>query len=260
MITVYLLMGVNIMNQSRRSALKRLLGLGMAPMFLPKSVIGANDRVTVGMIGVGRQTIFKNILQFFEMPDVQIVAVCDVDSWRLDKAKTLVNRTYRVKRASEIYDGCAAYEDYRELLDRNDIDAVMNATPDHWHVPISMDAIRKGKDVSCEKPLTLSIAEGRLLSDLVTKHKRVFRTDSEFRSIKSFHRAVELVRNGRIGTIHTIRTGVPSSDVGCEPQPVMPVPKELNYDLWDWSCGVCTLIQKNEFILQKIMVDRVGCV
>ena len=85
----------------------------------------------------------------------------------------------------------------------------MICTPDHWHVPMSVLAVKAGKDVCCEKPLTRSIAEGRLLSDLVTQHKRVFRTDSEFRSLPQFHRAVELVRNGRIGKLHTIRTGVP---------------------------------------------------
>lgn len=232
------------MNLSRRSAFKSLLGIGLAPMFLPKSVQGANERITVGMIGVGRQAVYANIKQFFEMKDVQIIAVCDVDSWRLDKAKTMVNETYAGIRDYDRYDVCTAYEDYRALLDRDDIDAVMNSTPDHWHVPISIDAIRKGKDVSCEKPLTLSIAEGRLLSDLATKNKRVFRTDSEFRSLQPFHRAVELVRNGRIGTIHTIRTGVPGSDIGCDPQPEMPVPKELNYGLWTGPAAMFPYTEK----------------
>ena len=121
------------------------------------------------------------------------------------------------------------------MLDRKDIDAVMISTPDHWHVPMSVMAIKAGKDVSCEKPLTRSIAEGRMLSDLVTQHKRVFRTDSEFRSLPQFHRAVELVRNGRIGKLHTIRTGVPYGVLHSEKSPVhvdMPVPKELDYDLW----------------------------
>ena len=93
-------------------------------------------------------------------------------------------------------------------------------------------AVKAGKDVSCEKPLTRSIAEGRFLSDLVTKHKRVFRTDSEFRSMPQFHRAVELVRNGRIGKLHTIRTGVPHGESKSPPYVDMPVPEELNYDLW----------------------------
>ena len=130
------------------------------------------------------------------------------------------------------------------MLARKDIDAVMISTPDHWHVPMSVPAVKAGKDVCCEKPFTRSIAEGRLLSDLVTKHKRVFRTDSEFRSLPQFHRAVELVRNGRIGKLHTIRTGVPYGVGHSEPSPAhvdMPVPEELNYDLWQGPAQVKAL-------------------
>jgi predicted dehydrogenase len=108
----------------------------------------------------------------------------------------------------------------------------MVSTPDHWHVPMAIAAAKAGKDICCEKPLTLSIAEGRILSDTVRRYKRVFRTDSEFRSISCFQRACELVLNGRIGKLHTIRTGVPAGDVACGPQPEMAVPKELDYDLW----------------------------
>ncbi len=108
----------------------------------------------------------------------------------------------------------------------------MISTPDHWHVPMALAAVRAGKDVACEKPLTRSIAEGRLLSDAVTKHKRVFRTDSEFRSKTNFHRACELVRNGRIGKLHTIRTGTPVDKFEQPRIKEEPVPAELNYDFW----------------------------
>ena len=109
---------------------------------------------------------------------------------------------------------------------------------------MSVMAVKAGKDVSCEKPLTRSIAQGRLLSDLVTKHKRVFRTDSEFRSIKQFHRAVELVRNGRIGKLHTIRTGVPMGKSKSPTLVEMPVPEELNYDLWQGPAAVKPYTEK----------------
>ena len=133
---------------------------------------------------------------------------------------------------------CPRHVDFREVLGRKDVDAVMISTPDHWHVPMSVLAVKAGKDVSCEKPLTRSIAEGRLLSDLVTRHKRVFRTDSEFRSLPQFHRAVELVRNGRIGKLLTIRTGVPG-DSGQSPKHVdMAVPTELDYELWQGPAPV----------------------
>jgi predicted dehydrogenase len=118
------------------------------------------------------------------------------------------------------------------LLANPSLDAVFIGGPDHWHVQMSMEAIKAGKDVSCEKPITRCIADGRRLSDLVTKHGRIFRTDSEFRSLENFHRAVTLVRNGRVGKLHTIRTGVPGTDIGCPSQPDMPVPPELDYEGW----------------------------
>jgi predicted dehydrogenase len=191
-----------------------------------------NSRITVGVIGVGRQTVQVNLKQFLTMPDVQVVAVCDVDAWRLANARKQVEEAYAKQATSGTYKGCTTHKNFRELLADKSIDAVFIGTPDHWHVPMSIEAIKAGKDVSCEKPLTRCIAEGRELSEVVKKHQRVFRTDSEFRSLENFHRAVELVRNGRIGKLHTIRTGVPGTDVGCPPQPDMPVPPELDYDRW----------------------------
>jgi predicted dehydrogenase len=122
--------------------------------------------------------------------------------------------------------------DFRELLARTDIDAVMISTPDHWHVPMALAAVRAGKDVSCEKPLTLCVREGRVLADAVKQHGRVFRTDSEFRSSKAAYRLVELVRTGRIGTLRRIITGVPGTDVAKPMPPPMPVPGDLDFDAW----------------------------
>lgn len=184
----------------------------------------ASERVTVGMIGMGRQAVFVNAKQFLKMDDVQIVAVCDVDSWRLENAKRQVE--------DGGHKGVRAFRDYRELLADKSIDAVMISTPDHWHVPMSLDALRAGKDVSCEKPLTRTIAEGRELADTAQKLGRVFRNDSEFRSMMSFHMACELVRNGRIGQLKNIVAGVPGTDIGCPPQPDMPVPPDLDYERW----------------------------
>jgi predicted dehydrogenase len=178
-----------------------------------------SNRVTVGMIGMGRQAMAVNWKQFERMRDVAVVAVCDVDAWRLEQAAAAVP-------------GSKPYRDYRDVLADKSIDAVMISAPDHWHVPISMDAIKAGKDVSCEKPLTRCIGEGRQLADLVAKHKRVFRTDTEYRTKANYHQAREAVINGRIGKLLTIRTGVPKSDVGCPPQPDMPVPPELDYERW----------------------------
>ena len=206
-----------------------------APAFVPAHVFGAaapSSRITIGMIGMGRQAYYSNVKTFLAAPDAQVVAVCDVDTWRLDNAKKAVEDHYAKERAAGQFKGCSTYRDFRELLARTDIDAVMISTPDHWHVPMAIEAAKAGKDVCCEKPLTLSIAEGRVLSDTVRRYNRVFRTDSEFRSHECFQRACELVLNGRIGKVHTIRTGVPAGDVAGKPEPEMPVPQELDYDLW----------------------------
>ena len=207
---------------------RRALLAGSAPLIVSARTLGAyapSNRVTVGVIGVGRQTVQVNLKQFLAMPEVQIAAVCDVDSWRLDSARRQVEEGSGAK-------GCKTYRNYKELLADTSIDAVLVATPDHWHVPISMEAVRAGKDVSCEKPLTRSIGEGRALADLVRQHKRVFRTDSEYRSKTWYHQAREAVRNGRIGKLLTITTGVPKGDIACPPQPDMPVPPELDYEIW----------------------------
>ena len=234
---------------TRRRMLSQAIAASAAavsvPYFAPGTALGlsnsvaASNRITVGMIGVGRQVLAFNLPFFASQPDCEVVALCDVDRWRLEVTEERTASYYGEKknRCPKV-PKCPRYVDFREVLDRKDVDAVMISTPDHWHVPMAVLAIKAGKDVCCEKPLTRSIAEGRLLSDLAAKHKRVFRTDSEFRSLPQFHRAVELVRNGRIGKLHTIRTGVPG-DTGETPQHVdMPVPEELNYDLWQGPAQV----------------------
>jgi myo-inositol 2-dehydrogenase / D-chiro-inositol 1-dehydrogenase len=208
-----------------------------APILVPCSVFGANatvapgSRISVGFIGAGRQATYANLPGFLREPDAQAVAICDVDAWRLENARRSVEAAYAKKSPSGTFKGCAVYRDWRELLARDDVDAVMISTPDHWHVPISLAALRAGKDVACEKPLTRSIAEGRLLSDLVKRSGRVFRTDSEFRSNRTMHRAAELVRNGKIGRLQRIITQTPK-DPTLVAQPDMPVPEELDYEMW----------------------------
>jgi predicted dehydrogenase len=227
---------------SRRRFFQAAGSLGAAafvcPAFVPARALGAegtqpaNERIAVGMIGVGRQAFMTNMKQFLSMPDVQLVAVCDVDSWRRDNAKRAIEKEYSKRSQAGTYRGCDAYVDYEELLARKDIDAVMISTPDHWHAPMALAAMKAGKDVSLEKPITRTIAEGRQLSDAAAKLKRVFRVDSELRSTPGVHRAAELVRNGRIGKVRKVTVGVPLGDVGCPPQSEMPVPGELDYDRW----------------------------
>jgi predicted dehydrogenase len=222
---------------SRRHFLKASAACAV-PFVIPGSSLGLDKtrspsrRINVGMIGVGRQARFTNVRQFLAMPDVQILGVCEVDSWRLANAKQQVEAAYAKSRPSGRYRGCHAYRDFHDILARRDIEAVMISTPDHWHVPMALAAMEAGKDVSLEKPITRSIGEGRKLSDAATRLGRVFRVDSELRSYAHIVQAAELVRNGCIGKVHTVTVGVPGSDVGCPPQPEMPVPPELDYERW----------------------------
>jgi myo-inositol 2-dehydrogenase/D-chiro-inositol 1-dehydrogenase len=241
---------------SQRAGLNRRQFLGTAgaiaagaaaPLVLPGRLLRASapsDRVTLGFIGTGRQAMGMNIPEFMAVPGVQVVAVCDVDSWRVGEAKKLVEAYYAKQSPAGAYTGCAAYRDFRELLARKDVDAVMISTPDHWHAVMAAAALRAGKDVSLEKPITRFIHEGRLLADLAAKHRRVFRVDSEFRSLELFHRAVELVRNGRLGRLRTIRSGSPIEEFPEESEAVTPVPPELDYDLWLGPAPDVPYIQK----------------
>jgi myo-inositol 2-dehydrogenase/D-chiro-inositol 1-dehydrogenase len=168
-----------------------------------------------------------------ESKSAQIVAVCDVDSWRLASAQEQVN-DYYAKAKGASYNGCAAFADYREVVRRPDIDAVMIGTPDHWHIPMAIDAARAGKHISLEKPLGTSIDHGRKLVAALKTTNVITRNDSEFRTLPQFSRAVELVRNGRIGKVRRIHVGVPpeSNGAALPPTATMPVPPELNYDFW----------------------------
>ncbi len=227
---------------TRRKFIRKTLATtgaaALAPAIIPTSALGndgnvaPSNRVGVGIVGVGRQDRAYNRRQLLALPDVQVLAVCDVDAWRLENARKSVDEHYGKDTASGTYRGCAAYADFHELLARDDVDAVMIATPDHWHEPMTLAAFEAGKDVSLEKPITRTIAEGRRISDAAGRLDRVFRVDSEFRTKPGVRQAAMLVRNGRIGKILRVEVGVPQSDVGCPPQPEMPIPAELDYERW----------------------------
>jgi predicted dehydrogenase len=150
----------------------------------------------------------------------------------MNQAREAVEKYYAQKTAGGNFKGCKAFADFRELIARKDIDAVMISTPDYWHVPMGILAAKAGKHISCEKPLSMSVQQGRNLVDAVKKYQVVNRTDSEFRSIRIQNRAVESVRNGKIGTLKKIEVSFPADPSPVAPQPDMPVPKELNYDMW----------------------------
>ena len=218
---------------SRRSFLKQTAALTGAaigfPYIIPASALGADghtapsNRIVIGCIGVGSMG-GANMRNFLRFDDVRIVGVCDVDRTRRDGAKTQVDQRYGD-------DGCATYHDFRELLTRDDLDAVSIAVPDHWHAIPAIAAAKAGLDIYAEKPLALTIPQGRAMCDAVDRYGRIWQTGSWQRSTGDFRYACELVRNGRIGEVHTVEVGLPTGPC-CDPQSEMPVPDGFDYDFW----------------------------
>jgi len=227
------------MKQSRRMFMKALLAASAAPMVVPARVLGRegavapNSRINLAMIGTGRQVFYSNLPWFLWSKDVQVAAVCDVDAWRADLARQLVEASYANAMAAGSYKGCAVYRDFREVLARKDVDAVMISTPDHWHAYMAVAAAQAGKDIALEKPISLCVKEGRAIADAVKKHGRVLRTDTEVRACKPFHQLCQVVRNGCVGQVKRVLASVPKDPPPLAVQPVtQPVPPELDYDLW----------------------------
>ena len=189
---------------------------------------GPNDRITLGFIGTGTQGggLLHNFLRH---PNTQVVAVCDVDTTRREHHKKSVE-TYYSGPQSE-YKGCAEYKDFRDLLARKDIDAVVIATPDHWHAYIAILACSAGKDIYCEKPLSLTIHEARAMVSAARKNDRVFQTGSMQRSSSEFRKACELVRNGRLGKIKQVIVDVGGPSMWCD-LPEEAMEPGLNWDFW----------------------------
>jgi predicted dehydrogenase len=210
-----------------------LAATAAAPLvFSRSSAFAATDKITLGFIGVG--TMGRGHLGgFLGRKDVEVVAVCDVVKERLDHAKQMVEKRYADRIKSGDYKGVKAYTDFRELLTHPDLNAVVIATPDHWHAIPCFLAARAGKHIYCEKPLTHTIAEGRRIVDEVAKAKVVFQTGSQQRSEFGgyFRKAVEYVWNGRIGQVKTIRIGVGDPAVPCD-LPAQEVPAGTDWDFW----------------------------
>lgn len=212
---------------SRRRFLRSASSVLAAPVFVPARLLGADapsKKIAVGFIGTGSHGTDHNLRRYLDQPDARVLAVCDVDADRMRRAKRIVDEKYRNR-------DCATTGDFREILARPDIDAVMISTPDHWHTLISVMAVRAGKDVQCEKP-TLTIDEGKVLIDTVRKHKKVFQTSTEDRSLGCYRRMVELVRNGRIGKLRKVEVILPRQPNEPGDSTSQPVPPELDYDMW----------------------------
>ncbi len=188
------------------------------PYVVPSSVFGANEKIHTGHIGLGGQGR-GNLGAFMS----NAVAVCDVDQSRLATA---------VKSVTDKGNKCEGYGDYRKLLDRKDIDAVVISTPDHWHALTTIHACQAGKDVYCEKPLSLTIVEGRKMVEAARANKRIVQTGSQQRSSANFREACELVRNGYIGKLQKVTVGIANANHPGEPIPDSDPPAELDYEMW----------------------------
>ena len=203
------------------------------PTIVPASVFGKNapsNRLNIGAIGVGRISRDHDMAETIKYDNARIMAVCDLDSKRLADGKKYVNDYYS-KKLGKPYDGVTMYSDHRELLLNKDIDGVLISTPDHSHAYLGIHAVEAGKDVYLQKPASLTIAEGRALSNAVHRTGRILQIGSQQRSSSQFRYAAELVRNGRIGTLKKVYVGLPG-DPGGDEEPEMPVPSNLNYDAW----------------------------
>jgi predicted dehydrogenase len=201
------------------------------PTIIPSRVLGAeapSKTIQVGQIGFGRIGKSMDVPGIMKCKGVKYVALADLDTQRMALGKAFLDAYYATQKTSV---DLKTYQDYREVLARSDVDAVAISTPDHWHSQPAVEAAFAGKDVYMQKPAALTIAEGRLFSNAMRENNRVFLLGSQQRSSEQFHRACELVRNGRLGKISLIEIGLPGDPAGGR-RDEMPVPPNLNYEMW----------------------------
>lgn len=217
---------------SRRAFGKTLVGLSI-PLILPSRLLGAaagpNGRIRVGQIGCGRIARDHDMPGVLESGLADIVAVCDVDAKRAASGKQHLEELYR--KANLTVPPISVHGDYREIVERKDIDAVVISTPDHWHAEPALAAVLAGKDVYLQKPFTMTVAEGIVLRDAVARTKRILQVGSQQRSWKQFRQAAELIRSGRIGQVRRVEIGLPI-DPTAPDDPVQPIPDGLDYAQW----------------------------
>jgi len=218
---------------TRRNFLKKTTGLAACavafPYVVPSSALGKagtiapSNRIVMGAIGVGGMGT-GDMRAFLGKKEVQMVAVCDVDKEHRDRAKRMVDKKYK-------NNDCKTYLDFRDLIARGDLDAVQLALPDHWHAIPAITAARAGLDIHGQKPLARTIHQGRTICNAVKRYGIVWQTGSQQRSSEKFHRACELVRNGRIGKVHRVEVGLPDGK-GTGLKPLEPVPDGLDWNFW----------------------------
>ncbi len=218
----------------RRKFLKTMAVAGAAPLILRSGLWAAENapskQITLGFIGQGIQG--QGLLGgFLNRDDTRVLAICDVDTTRREHSKSTIEEHYKASTTSGNYKGCDTYIDFRELLARKDIDAVVIATPDHWHALVSIAAAKAGKDIYCEKPMAHTILEGRAMVKAVHSHNRILQVGSMQRSSHEFRAACELVRNGCIGTVNKAEVAVGGPPAPCN-LPEEPMEPGLNWDMW----------------------------
>ncbi len=225
----------------RRSFIKKATaataGAIVVPTIIPSHVLGKtapSNRINIGQIGFGRIASTHDLPETLKHQVAMGVAVADVDINRARQGKKWIEKFYAEQTGKKDYANVAVYQDYREMLKDKSIDAVIISTPDHWHAQPAMDAALAGKDIYLQKPASLTIAEGRQMSDIVNRTGVIFQQGSQQRGSfpwPQFHRACELVRNGRLGELKKIEIGLPG-DPGGDKELVMPIPENLDYDMW----------------------------
>jgi len=247
----------------RRDFLKNssavVAGAIVLPTIVPSTVFGKNapsNKINVAQIGFGRIAMTHDLVETLQFDQARIIAVADLDSNRVAKGKQFIENFYAKKTGSKSAIDVRTYGDYREMLLNKDIDAVMISTPDHWHSQPAIEAALAGKDVYLQKPTSLTIAEGRTLCDVIKRKGTIFQVGTQQRAMPQFRIAAELVRNGRIGKLHTVKIGLPGDPSGPE-SPEMPIPKNLNYDMW---LGSTPEVYYTEMRVhpQNSMTDRPG--
>jgi len=206
-------------------------GIVGLPMIVPSHVMGQDapsNKINIGQIGCGRIARSHDLPGTMQHDKARVMAVSDLDSNRMKDGKALVEGYYAKKGKKTSVE---MYGDYKDMLQNPDIDAVIISTPDHWHSQPATEAALTGKDIYLQKPTSLTVTEGRLLSNIVHRQGVILQVGTQQRSSKQFRIAAELVRNGRIGKLHTVKVGLPGDPSGPEAAP-MPVPENLNYDMW----------------------------
>jgi predicted dehydrogenase len=221
---------------NRRRFLQTTAAAVAAPLIVPSSALGLSaaaapgNRINLGFIGAGNMNN-GHITGYLAQNDVQIVAVCDPMSNRREATRQRIDADYAKRFSKDAYRGCAAYNDFRDLIADINVDAVSIAVPDHWHVIPALAAARAGKDVYLEKPSTLTIDEGRVLVETIRRYGRIFQHGTQQRSYDNFRFAAELARNRRIGRLHTVIVGSPGGASTGYHAP-QPVPPGFDYELW----------------------------